>query len=79
MILTLILLTTNIIKTYEDDYSYLIGKYKDVKNRKVDYDRYFVLATRYGQLSEKEYNEDDRPGIAILLLLLLFLMSTLQV
>ena len=48
---------------YEDDYSFIIGKYKDIRNRKVDYDRYFVLATRYGHLSEQEYNKDDRPGM----------------
>lgn len=47
---------------YEDDLSYLIGKYADAQNRKRDYDRYFVLATRYGVFSQKEYELDANPG-----------------
>ena len=38
---------------FEDDQSYLVGIYLDAQERKRDYDRYFVLATRYGHYSEK--------------------------
>jgi hypothetical protein len=47
---------------YEDDLSFLVGKYEDARERRLDYDRYFVLATRYGQYEEKEFYKDSRPG-----------------
>ena len=47
---------------YEDDLSYLVGKYQDCRQRKVDYDRYFVLATRYGCFDELEFFKDTTPG-----------------
>ena len=31
---------------YEDDLSYLAGKYAESQQRKVDYDRYFILANK---------------------------------
>ena len=47
---------------FEDDRSFLHGAYFRAVERKLDYDRYFVLATRYGHFSEVDYNRDDRPG-----------------
>jgi len=47
---------------YEDDLSFLVGKYQESRQRKVDYDRYFVLATRYGAYSEVEFYQDNFPG-----------------
>ena len=38
---------------FEDDQSYLVSIYMDAQERKRDYDRYFVLATRYGHYSEE--------------------------
>ena len=48
--------------SYEDDCSFLFGAYHRALERKLDYDRYFVLATRYGYMSEHEYALDERPG-----------------
>jgi len=47
---------------FEDDRSFLHGAFFKAVERKLDYDRYFVLATRYGHFSEEDYNRDDRPG-----------------
>lgn len=47
---------------YEDDLSALNNKYQDALIRKKDYDRYFILATRYGPFSEEVFNLDPRPG-----------------
>ena len=47
---------------YEDDQSYLVGKFLDAQERRRDYDRYFVLATRYGHYSEEEFYIDSTPG-----------------
>ena len=47
---------------YEDDLSYLIGKYQDARERKVDYDRYFILSTRFGKYSSEEFYKDNTPG-----------------
>ena len=47
---------------YEDDLSRLVGKYHAVKLRKVDYDRYYILALRYGIVDEVEFHRDKRPG-----------------
>ena len=48
--------------SYEDDLSYLVSRYTDAHERRLDYDRYFVLATRYGHYSENEFYLDNRPG-----------------
>ena len=47
---------------FEDDLSYLNLSYAKAQERIWDYDRYYVLATRYGHMSEEEYSLDDRPG-----------------
>lgn len=47
---------------FEDDLSYLNGAYSKAQERVWDYDRYYVLANRYGYMSEDEYYKDDRPG-----------------
>merc|ERR1711871_28560 len=47
---------------YEDDLSYLSGKYTGCKERKVDYDRYFVLASKYGAFTPEEFLQDSFPG-----------------
>jgi len=47
---------------FEDDLSYLMGKYVEARVRQKDYDRYYILAARYGPYSEKEFNLDPRPG-----------------
>ena len=48
--------------SYEDDLSYLVSRYTDAHERRLDYDRYFVLATRYGHYDENEFYRDSRPG-----------------
>ena len=48
--------------TFEDDLSSLNEKYLNAQIRRRDYDRYFVLATRYGVFSEEEFFLDSRPG-----------------
>ena len=47
---------------YEDDMSSLVMRYEDAHERKLDYDRYFVLATRYGHWDEEKFYQDNRPG-----------------
>lgn len=47
---------------YEDDLSRISNKYLDAKERKVDYDRYYILATRYGYFTEEEFKKDLNPG-----------------
>jgi hypothetical protein len=47
---------------FEDDMSRLVGHYCDAQSRKVDYDRYYVLATRYGVWSEEKFYVDSTPG-----------------
>mgnify|MGYP000728268900 CR=1 FL=1 len=47
---------------YEDDLSQLVMQYRDAQERRVDYDRYFVLATRYGHWDEATFYKDNRPG-----------------
>lgn len=47
---------------FEDELSRVSGKYLDAKERKVDYDRYYVLATRYGYMTEQEFTLDYSPG-----------------
>ena len=48
--------------SYEDDMSRLVGQYLDAQIRKRDYDRYYILATRYGRYSPEEFSLDARPG-----------------
>lgn len=47
---------------FEDDLSYLMGKYHEARIRQRDYERYYILAARYGCYSEEEFNKDPRPG-----------------
>jgi hypothetical protein len=47
---------------YEDDLSQLNERYLNAQLRRRDYDRYFILATRYGVYSEEEYARDAMPG-----------------
>lgn len=47
---------------FEDDLSYLMGKYHEARVRQKDYERYYILAARYGCYSEEEFNKDPRPG-----------------
>lgn len=47
---------------YEDDVSRLVDRYVKAKLRKADYDRYYVLATRYGIWSEDKFYADSTPG-----------------
>ena len=48
--------------SFEDDQSYLVGLYLNAQERRRDYDRYFVLATRYGHYSVDEFYKDNFPG-----------------
>jgi hypothetical protein len=47
---------------FEDDLSAVNEKYLNAQLRRRDYDRYFVLATRYGVYSEEEFFRDSHPG-----------------
>jgi hypothetical protein len=47
---------------FEDDLSQLNERYLNAQLRRRDYDRYFILATRYGVYSEEEYAKDAMPG-----------------
>jgi hypothetical protein len=47
---------------FEDDLSYLNNAHYNAKMRGVDYDRYYVLASRYGYMDEEEYTKDAYPG-----------------
>jgi hypothetical protein len=40
---------------FEDDLSYLNNQHYKAKMRSLDYDRYYVLASRYGYMDEEEY------------------------
>lgn len=46
--------------SYEDDLSYLTGKYYEAKIRQSDYERYYILAARYGPYNEIEFNKGNR-------------------
>lgn len=47
---------------FEDDLSQLNERYLNAQLRRRDYDRYFILATRYGVYNEEEYARDAMPG-----------------
>lgn len=47
---------------FEDELSRWSNIYTDAMIRQRDYERYFILATRYGAFSEEEFNSDPRPG-----------------
>jgi hypothetical protein len=47
---------------YEDDESFLTGLYYDALQRQRDYERYYIIANRYGPFSEEEFHMDSRPG-----------------
>jgi len=47
---------------YEDDCSFLDNAYFRASSRKKDYERYYILASRYGRMTEEEFNKDERPG-----------------
>ncbi|KAJ1423936.1 hypothetical protein B484DRAFT_398488 [Ochromonadaceae sp. CCMP2298] len=47
---------------FEDDMSYLIGKHHQAGVRKLDYERYYILAARYGPYDEERFGRDARPG-----------------
>lgn len=47
---------------FEDDLSFLVTAHQRAAGRKKDYERYFVLATRYGHMTEAEFSRDERPG-----------------
>lgn len=47
---------------YEDDRAFLVNCYYRASARKKDYERYFILATRYGHMDESEFHKDERPG-----------------
>jgi hypothetical protein len=47
---------------FEDDMSRLVNRYQNAQNRKVDYDRYYILATRYGIWNEDKFYVDAAPG-----------------
>lgn len=47
---------------FEDDFSYLMGKFHAARVRQKDYERYYILAARYGPFSDAEFNKDARPG-----------------
>lgn len=48
--------------SFEDDQSRLVNRYLDAQIRKKDYDRYYILATRYGRYTPAEFSLDARPG-----------------
>jgi hypothetical protein len=47
---------------YEDDLSFLTGLYYDALQRQRDYERYYIIANRYGPFTEVEFQQDTRPG-----------------
>jgi hypothetical protein len=47
---------------HEDETGHLMRVYVDAQHRRRDYDRYFVLATRYGVFSQAEFSADSSPG-----------------
>eukprot|EP01039_Chlorochromonas_danica_P003648 gene3648-3994_t len=48
--------------TFEDDLSYWSNVYGEAMLRQRDYERYYILATRYGPFSQDEFALDSRPG-----------------
>lgn len=48
--------------SYEDDLSFLTGLYYDALQRQRDYERYYIIASRYGPFNEVEFQQDTRPG-----------------
>lgn len=48
--------------SFEDDLSHAHERYLTSQVRRRDYDRYFVLATRYGEMDESEFYLDSNPG-----------------
>jgi predicted nucleic-acid-binding Zn-ribbon protein len=48
--------------TYEDNLSLLTCSYYDAMQRQKDYERYYILANRYGPFGEEEFHKDSRPG-----------------
>jgi hypothetical protein len=48
--------------SYEDDVSFLTSLYFDALYRQRDYERYYILAIRYGNMNEEQFNMDDFPG-----------------
>jgi hypothetical protein len=48
--------------SYEDDISFLTSLYYDALYRQRDYERYYILAIRYGNMNEEQFNLDDFPG-----------------
>jgi len=47
---------------YEESIQRHADKYVEAQERRLDYQWYFVLACRYGELSEAEFNSSSRPG-----------------
>lgn len=47
---------------FEDSLGHLMRDYIEAQQRRRDYDRYFVLATRYGVFDEAEFAFDASPG-----------------
>ena len=47
---------------YEDDISRLTNKYLNIDEYRLDYDKYYIIASRYGMFSETEFLLDSRPG-----------------
>lgn len=47
---------------YEDTLSYWSTLYGEAQARRNDYEKYFILATRYGAFAEEDFVKTDRPG-----------------
>ena len=47
---------------FEDSLGQLNRAYFEAQQRRRDYDRYFILATRYGVFSQEEFSRDASPG-----------------
>lgn len=47
---------------FEDNFSRYADKFIDAELRRQDYERYYVLATKYGVFDEKEFARDAWPG-----------------
>ncbi|KAJ1420704.1 hypothetical protein B484DRAFT_128420 [Ochromonadaceae sp. CCMP2298] len=47
---------------YEDDRSFLMGKHSTAFTRQRDYERYYILASRYGPMNANLFAQDPRPG-----------------
>lgn len=48
--------------SYEDNLSLHTCLYYDALQRQKDYERYFILSSRFGPFSEEEFHRDSRPG-----------------